>query len=85
VPRPTDRARTKSYPSIELQGIGDDTGERSAKNYAFVDAVARKNVSLTIANIREKSPVLRGLESSGSIKIAGSMYNLEMGIVEFLA
>jgi hypothetical protein len=28
--------------------------------------------------------VLRELESSGSIKIAGSMYNLETGIVEFL-
>src|SRR5258706_585009 len=60
-------------------------GERSAKNYTFVDAVARKNVSATIANIREKSPVLRDLESSGSIKIAGSMYNLETGIVEFFA
>src|SRR5206468_4265447 len=59
------------------------TGERTAKNYGFVDAVARKNVSLTIANIREKSPVLRELESSGSIKIAGSMYNLETGMVEF--
>jgi uncharacterized protein len=32
----------------------------------------------------EKSPVLRDLESGGSIKIAGSMYNLETGIVEFL-
>ena len=59
------------------------TGERSAKNYAFVDAVARTNVSLTIANIREKSPVLRDLESSGGIKIAGAMYNLETGVVEF--
>ncbi len=60
-------------------------GERSAKNYAFVDAVARENVSLTIAKIREKSPVLRELESAGSIKIAGSMYNIETGAVEFLA
>jgi carbonic anhydrase len=60
------------------------TGERSAKNYAFVDAVARTNVSLTIADIREKSPVLRDLESTGSIKIAGAMYNLETGVVEFL-
>jgi carbonic anhydrase len=50
-----------------------------------VDAVARKNVSLTIANIREKSPVLQGLESGGAIKIEGSMYNLETGVVEFLA
>jgi carbonic anhydrase len=72
----------KIRPAVEAT---DYTGERSAKNYAFVDAVARKNVSLTIANIREKSPVLRDLESTGSIKIAGSMYNLETGIVEFLA
>jgi carbonic anhydrase len=42
-------------------------------------------VSLTIANIREKSPVLWDLETNGSIKIAGSMYNLETGIVEFFA
>jgi len=61
------------------------TGDRSAKNYAFVDAVAKKNVLMTIANIRDKSPVLRDLESSGSIKIVGSMYNLETGKVEFLA
>ena len=60
------------------------TGERTSKNYAFVDAVARKNVSLTIAKIREQSPVLREMESSGSIKIAGSMYNLETGVVDFV-
>jgi carbonic anhydrase len=71
----------KIRPAVEAT---DYKGERSAKNYEFVDAVARKNVSLTIANIREKSPVLRELESSGSIKIAGSMYNLETGVVEFL-
>src|SRR5882757_3976484 len=69
----------KIRPAVEATHY---TGERSAKNYAFVDAVARTNVSLTIANIREKSPVLRDLESMGSIKIAGSMYNLETGTVE---
>jgi carbonic anhydrase len=72
----------KIRPAVEAT---DYKGERSAKNYAFVDAVARRNVSLTIANIREKSPVLRELESTGAIKIAGSMYNLETGVVEFLA
>jgi carbonic anhydrase len=72
----------KIRPAVEATQY---TGERSAKNYAFVDAVARKNVSLTIANIREKSPVLWDLETNGSIKIAGSMYNLETGIVEFFA
>jgi carbonic anhydrase len=71
----------KIRPAVEATQY---TGERTAKNYAFVDAVARKNVELTIAKIREQSPVLRELESSGSIKIAGSMYNLETGVVDFL-
>ena len=71
----------KIRPAVEATQY---SGERTAKNYAFVDAVARKNVELTIAKIREQSPVLRELESSGSIKIAGSMYNLETGVVEFL-
>jgi carbonic anhydrase len=72
----------KIRPAVEATHY---TGERSAKNYAFVDAVARTNVSLTIAKIREQSQVLRELESTGSIKIAGSMYDLETGRVEFLA
>src|ERR1700738_684818 len=59
------------------------TGERSAKNYAFVDAVARKNVEMTVANIRKDSSVLAELESKGTIKITGAMYNLETGAVEF--
>jgi len=58
-------------------------GERSAKNYGFVDAVARKNVELTMVDIHRRSPVLADLETSGAIKIAGAMYNLETGLVEF--
>ena len=61
------------------------TGERSAKNYPFVDAVARKNVELTVADIRRDSPVLADLESKGTIKITGAMYNLSTGAVEFFS
>jgi len=61
------------------------SGERSAKNYGFVDAVARKNVEMTIDDIRRDSPVLAELEASGAIKITGAMYNLETGAVEFFA
>jgi carbonic anhydrase len=60
-------------------------GERSAKNYAFVDAVARKNVELTMAGMRKNSPVLAGLESKGTIKIAGAMYNLQTGVIDFFS
>ena len=58
-------------------------GERSASNYGFVDAVARTNVELTMADIRRRSSVLADLEKSGAIKIVGAMYNLEIGVVEF--
>jgi carbonic anhydrase len=60
-------------------------GERSSKNYAFVDAVARKNVELTMANIRKDSSVLAEMESGGAIKIAGAMYNLETGVIDFFS
>src|SRR5262245_11328218 len=45
------------------------SGERSSKNYSFVDAVARTNVVLTMDNIRKNSPVLAELESKGTIMI----------------
>jgi len=59
------------------------SGERSAKNYGFVDAVARKNVEITVGNIRRDSPVLAALETSGAIAITGALYNLETGAVDF--
>ena len=58
-------------------------GERSATNYAFVDAVARQNVGMTVAEIRKQSPVLAEMEAKGAVKMAGAMYNLETGGVEF--
>ncbi len=58
-------------------------GDRTSKNDAFVDAVARKNVELTIANIRRESRVLGELESNGMIKMAGAMYDLSTGVVDF--
>jgi carbonic anhydrase len=60
-------------------------GEASSKNAAYVDAVAQKNVELTMSDIRKKSPVLAELESKGAIKIAGAMYNLETATMSFLA
>jgi carbonic anhydrase len=70
----------KIKPAIEATTY---SGERSAKNYGFVDAVARKNVELTVVGIRKDSPILAELEAKGGIKITGAMYNLETGAVEF--
>jgi carbonic anhydrase len=59
-------------------------GERSSKNAAYVDAVARTNVRLGIDSVRRRSPILEDLEKKGAIQITGAMYDLVTGAVEFL-
>jgi carbonic anhydrase len=71
----------KIRPAVEATAF---KGNRSSKNLHFVDAVATKNVELTIDSIRGNSAVLRDLESTQAIKIAGAMYNLETGTLDFL-
>lgn len=60
-------------------------GEKSSKNPAYVDAVARTNVAVALENIRLRSPVLTDLEKKGSIQITGAMYNLANGAVDFVS
>lgn len=60
-------------------------GEKSSKNAKYVDAVARTNVTLVLAEIRRRSPTLEDLEKKGNIKIAGAMYDLSTGGVDFLS
>lgn len=59
-------------------------GERTSKNSAFVDAVARTHVGQSIQLIRDRSPVLRDLEQQGRIAIVGSMYDLQTGRVSLI-
>jgi len=59
-------------------------GERTSGNPEFVEAVARKNIELTMANIRKKSAVIAELEASGAVKVAGAFHHLATGFVEFL-
>ena len=72
-------ARIKpAIPATEFEG------EKSVKNDTYVDAVARTNVRLGLAEIRRRSPILAELEKKGNIKLTGAMYNLANGVVEFL-
>jgi carbonic anhydrase len=61
------------------------TGERTSKNYAFVDAVARKNVELSMAQIPKSSPVLKEMQASHDVLIMGAMYNLDTAVVDFFS
>jgi carbonic anhydrase len=61
------------------------TGDKSSKNPAFVDAVARTNVRLGLEAIRQRSAILADLEKKHSIHIVGAMYDLATGVVEFMS
>lgn len=59
-------------------------GDVSSKNKECVDEVAKSNVSLTMARIREKSAILKNLERAGEIKIIGAFYQVHSGEVHLL-
>jgi carbonic anhydrase len=58
--------------------------DRSSKNAKFVQAVADKNVALTVDRIRERSPILRGMVDKGQIGLVGAMYDVHNGKVTFM-
>lgn len=59
-------------------------GEANSSNKDFVAATVANNVKLTIDRIREKSPILKEMETNGEIQIVGGVYMLSTGKVELL-
>lgn len=58
-------------------------GPRDSSNAFFVQKVADTNVSLTVAAIKERSPVLSEMLAQGEIAIVGAMYDVATGQVSF--
>lgn len=71
----------------KLRPAVDDTktsGDRKSTNSEFVEAVAHRNVDLTMDQIPERSPILAEMIKEGSITIVGGMYDVQTGEVEFI-
>ncbi len=73
----------KIKPAVNAVELPKDAAERNSKNLDFVDAVATKNVTLTIDKIRSLSPVLKDMEDNNEIDIVGAMYDINTGAVAF--
>ena len=73
----------KIEPAVEAVPEPQDPELRNSSNLEFVDAVAAKNVELTINNIRNRSEILTEMEEKGEIKIIGAMYDISSGAVTF--
>jgi carbonic anhydrase len=67
-----------------VEDVKDVPGERNSKNAGFVLAVTEENVRLTVEKVRADSPILKGMEQSGQIKIVGAMHDLTTGKVTWL-
>ncbi|WP_435623862.1 carbonic anhydrase family protein [Flagellimonas sp.] len=75
---------SKIRPAVEAIQEPSDASLRNSKNIDFVNNVAEKNVTMTIENIRKKSPVLKEMEDNGEILIVGGMYDIADGKVHYL-
>jgi carbonic anhydrase len=58
-------------------------GARDSKNKDYVAAVAKANVEMNMEHIKTKSPLLAEAIKKGELKVVGSMYDLETGVVTF--
>ena len=67
-----------------VKSVPDDGGERSSKNAAFVEKVARANVEITVKEILARSAILREMAAKGQIKVVGAMLDVETGKVTFM-
>jgi len=74
---------SKIKPAVALAS-NEVSGEKNSSNKEFVDKTIVHNVLLTIDRIREKSPILKEMETNGEIKIVGGVYHLSTGEVEML-
>lgn len=72
----------KINPAVEKSQYFE--GEKTSKNGEFVSYVSAKNVKMNIETIRSASPILREMEENGEIKIIGSIYDMDSGLVTFL-
>ncbi|MDC7998056.1 carbonic anhydrase family protein [Gilvibacter sediminis] len=73
----------KLEPAVEAVTEPTEPENRTSKNIDFVNAVAKKNVEMTMKNIRNRSAVLKEMEEDGSIAIVGGMYDIADGSVTF--
>ena len=73
----------KLEPAVEAVDSPAEADLRNSSNIDFVNAVAAKNVLMTIDNIRSQSPILKEMEADGAIQIVGGMYDIATGNVNF--
>jgi len=66
-----------------INNVDGEYSDKTSKNKEFVQAVADKNVELTVQAIKEGSEVLKEMFDNEEIRIVGAMYDVATGKVQF--
>ncbi|WP_412070430.1 carbonic anhydrase family protein [Rubrivirga sp. IMCC43871] len=66
-----------------VYAVRDIEGPRTSANKDFVQAVAHENVEMTVQNMVDRSPVMRGLVEQGRLIVVGAMHDVTTGEVTF--
>lgn len=69
----------KVQPAIDKETLTVEN--RTGSNVSFVNNVTKLNVDLTLERIRKESPIINELETQGTIKLIGALYDVETGEV----
>lgn len=81
--------RSLAHLAPAIEAVAGEAGEAAdgpldSTNPTYLDAVARKNVELTAAEIVERSSVMRDLVEWGKLAVVGAMHDVGTGRVTFL-
>jgi carbonic anhydrase len=74
----------KITPAVDAVTEPKEISLRNSKNLEFVDMVSEKHVLLTMERIYNESPILAEMAENGEIKIAGAMYDVSTGAINFI-
>lgn len=76
--------QTLAYIKPAVAAVEGFESDRTSANPEFVQAVANKNVVLTLEKILARSPILRDMAETGDIALAGAMYDVGTGKATFI-
>ena len=72
----------KIQPAIDMEITTVE--DRNGKNETFSNNVAKFNVQLTIERVRKESEIIAQMETEGLLTIAGGVYDVDSGVVNFI-
>jgi carbonic anhydrase len=67
-----------------IDSLASYKGDKTSANSEFVRLVTERNIQISMDDIRKRSPVIKEMEQQGDVAIAGAVYDMSTGVIEFL-